>query len=488
MPRKILELIKKRKKLLLLIPALVVVGFLLFRGSNGEVETVSPVAGDLVRTVKISGKVIPKASVELGFETSGTVTSINKDVGQEVSPGETIARIDASSISAETSKAEAELKLARANLEKLDGAGAYEAQIENAKRGVIQSILNARAVSDEAVYKKTDQLFLDPLSNNPQIVGDLNGYPDLRDSINDTRLSMGETLDKWRLLTSNLTLSTYTDNALTQSRKYLSDVSSYVAKVSQGVNLFEETNWTSQADIDAYKDTVVLAETSLNTASESLISAEDSLKNLLLEVPVQVARVEAARATLSNFQSQLSKTALVSPIRGVVSKQDAKIGQVVSANTNVVSIISKELEIESFVPEILISGVRVGNSATVTLDAYGDKDTFEAKVVHVDPAETIRDGVSTYKVRLAFSAPDERIRSGMTANIKIETFRKSGVRLLPEHAVFKEGEETFVYILASDGSEVKTAVTVGERDSSGNVELLSDLSSDSKLVVNPAEE
>lgn len=299
---------------------------------------------------------------------------------------------------------------------------------------------------------------------------------------------MTETLNKWRALTTNLSVSTYTDNHLDLSRKYLAEVSAYIAAVSQAVNLFEEANWLPQATINNYQDAVVLAEDSLNTASQNLISAEDKFKGLLLEVPVQVARVEAARATLSNFRSQLSKTSLVSPIRGVVSKQDAKIGQVVSSNTNLVSIISRELEIESYVPEILISGVRVGNSASVTLDAYGDKDIFEARVVHIDPAETIRDGVSTYKVRLAFSLSDERVRSGMTANIKIETFRKSAVRLLVEHAVFKKGEETFVYILGNDGSEVKTSVVIGERDSSGNVELLSDLSSESKLIINPKEE
>ncbi|MEK7177028.1 MAG: efflux RND transporter periplasmic adaptor subunit [Patescibacteria group bacterium] len=484
-----LDFIKKRKALLIVVLALVVVGFVLAKvGSNGETETVSPMAEDLVRTVKISGKVIPKESVELGFETTGTVTNIYKNVGDTIRPGDLIARIDASSISAEILKAEAELSLALANLEKLDGAGVYEAQIENAKRQVIQNIINTRAVSDEVVFKKTDQLFIDPFSNNPEIVGDFSGYPNLRDSISDTRLLMTDTLDKWRSLVTGLSPSTYTDNHLNMSRKYLSEVSSYITKVSQAVNLFEETTWMSQSEIDDYRDIVVLAEESLNTASQNLISAEDKFKGLLLEVPVQVARVEAARATLANFRSQLSKTSIISPIDGVVSKQDGKIGQVVSANENLVSVISKSLEIEAFVPEILISGVRIGNSSDITLDAYSDKDVFKAKVVHIDPAETIRDGVSTYKVRLAFSLADERVRSGMTANIKIETFRKGGTRLIPEHAVFKEGEETFVYLLSSDGSEVKTAVVVGERDSSGRVELISDLSSESKLIINPEEE
>jgi len=479
----------KKQKLIIILVVVIAIAFVVIAkfGSNGAPDTVSPTVGNLIRTVKISGKVIPKESVELGFETQGTIVGIARNVGDVVRSGDLIARIDASTISAEILKAEAELSLALANLEKLGGAGVYEAQIENAKRAVIQNIINTHAISDEAIYKKTDQLFINPLSNNPIIIGNLNGYPDLRDSINNTRLVMTETLNAWRSLITGLSLSTYTADTLVTSKKYLTAVSTYISKVSQAVNLFEEASWLSQDTIDGYRDIVVLAEGALNSVSQSLISAEDRLSGLLLEVPVQVARVESARATLSNFRSQLGKTSLVSPIDGVISKQDGKIGQVVSINTNIASVISKSLEIEAFVPEILISGVKLGNSASVTLDAYSDKDIFEARVVHIDPAETIRDGVSTYKVRLAFSLPDERVRSGMTANIKIETFRKSEARLIPEHAVFKEGDETFAYILSGDGSEVKTLVVIGERDSSGNVELISELLSESKLIINPKE-
>ena len=480
----------KRKKGLLITAAILLIGgvFIFKAGGNGETETVSPVLGDLVRVVKISGKVIPKESVSLGFEISGTVASVSREVGSVVDKGSLLARIDASSISAEVLKAEAELNLALAGLEKLDGAGTYEAQIANAKRAVVQNILNARAVSDDAVYKKADQLFINIHSGFPEIYGDLSKNRNLRDSINTTRREMDLMFENWRALTTGLNISNYTEEKLSESREYLYEVAVYVAQVSQAANLFEESTRLSQAAIDGYKEIMASAETTLNTATQSLISSEENLKNLLLEVPVQVARVESARAALSNARSELSKTSLSSPIDGVVSRQDAKVGQTVSANAEIISVISRELEIESFVPEVSISGVSLGNAASVTLDAYGDRETFTATVIHIDPAETIRDGVSTYKVRLALTNQDEMVRSGMTANINIETFRKSVVLLIPERTVVVEEGESFVYILGSDGKEVKTQVTVGERDSAGNIELLSTLPPESKLVTNPSTE
>ena len=298
---------------------------------------------------------------------------------------------------------------------------------------------------------------------------------------------IGEILETWNSLVSGLNISTYAETHLLQSKKYLAQISSYIADVSRAVSLFEESNAFSQATIDNYKADTISARNNLNSASQSLIAAEEKLRGLLLEVPVQVARVESARASLLNDQSQLSKTTLTSPINGVISRQEAKIGQVVSPNTSLVSIISEEFEIEAFVPEVLISGVRIGNPASVTLDAYGDKETFAAKIAHIDPAETIRDGVSTYKIKLTFTDPDDRIRSGMTANIEIETFRKNAVRLIRERAVLIEGSEAFVYVLSENNDREKTSVEIGERDSMGNVELISDLPRDTELIINPTE-
>jgi len=271
-----------------------------------------------------------------------------------------------------------------------------------------------------------------------------------------------------------------------KSKDYLYDASTYINKVAQAVNLFELQGSLTQSDINDYKSDALSARDNLNATNQNLISAEDNLKSLLLEVPAQLARVEAARAVLLNNQSKLPKTSITSPISGIVSRQDAKVGQVVSAAGDLVSVISRNLEMEAFIPEVLISGVEVGNTASVTLDAYGEGEKFAATVVHLDPAETIRDGVSTYKVRLAFNNPDERPRPGMTANITVETFRKPDVVLLPERTVVREEEEAFVYILSGSNSREKVPIEIGEKDSQGNVELLSTLPQDAKVIINPS--
>ncbi len=481
-----LEFIKERKAIIGIIALITITGVITINlKSKDTIETISPVTGDLIRTVKISGKVTPKQSVDLSFEIAGTITSIHKEVGQTVNRGNLLAKIDTGTISAEILKAEAELTLAQANLEKLGGAGVYEAQIENAKRTLIQTIIDAYTAADDAVHNKTDAIFIDPRVSRPEIVYAFVDHYSLRDSITKTRTTTDEVLDNWKFLVTGLAAFTYSETHLVKSKKYLSDISVYITNVAQATNLFKSSSALSQTDIDTYKGDALAARDNLNSSSQNLITAEDKLRGLLLEVPAQVARVESARASLLNYRSQLSKTSLVSPIDGIVSRQEVKVGQVVSVGSSVISIISARLEVEAYIPEVLISGVKVGNIASVTLDAYGDKEIFEAKVAQVDPAETIRDGVSTYKTKLTFIHSDDRIRSGMTANINIETFRKNAVRLIPERAVVRENDETFVYLLSENKNSEKTPVEIGEKDSMGNVELISELPEDSKLIINP---
>jgi len=481
------DFIKKRKIVILVAIVIVVIVFVAIKvRTNSSDETISPVKGDLIRVVKISGKVVPTESVELSFEISGTVTSVTKVVGDLVTKGEIVARIDSSAVSSNILKSQAELTLAQAELEKLDGAGAYETQIENAKRVVIQTIIDAYTAANDAVHNKVDNFFLNPRSARPEVLPSLNSALDLKNSIIKNRVVMEETLENWSSLIGEMGASTYIymEEDLSTAKKYFSEVSSFISDVSQAANIFENDAFLSQTVIDGYKSDAILAKDGINSSSQNLISAENKLRALLLEVPIQVARVESARASLLNSRSQFTKTTLISPIRGIVSKQDTKVGQVVSPNITLVSIISKELEIEAFIPEVLISGVRIDNSAVITLDAYRDQETFEARVSHIDPAETIRDGVSTYKIKLIFNQADARIRSGMTANINVETFKKSNVLLIPERTVVRENNETFVYILSGDKSE-KTPVTLGSKDSSGNIELLSELPSESGLIINP---
>jgi HlyD family secretion protein len=174
---------------------------------------------------------------------------------------------------------------------------------------------------------------------------------------------------------------------------------------------------------------------------------------------------------------------LISPIDGVVTKQEAKVGEIMAANTIVVSLISEsQFKIESNVAEADIAKVKIGNLAIVTLDAYSNDVIFEAGVVAIDPAETMIEGVATYKTTLHFTHEDKRIKTGMTADIDIVTDQRENVIVVPIRAIITKNGDTIVQIL-KEKKPVETKVKTGLRGSDGNIEIIEGLSEGDKVVI-----
>jgi HlyD family secretion protein len=482
---KIRHFAKRMKIALIVAAAVIVVAIVAFsiRG-NGDSQTVVVSRGELVRTVELSGKVIPQDDADLAFEVSGTVVRAGKKVGEKVRAGEVIAELDRSSTYADLLKAEADLAAARAELAKIEGGASLQAKVTNSKASIVQSIIDAYADSDDAIYNKADQLFTNPRTQNPEITFAFDDYA-LRDKINKDRVRIGEILNAWRAVATRLNASNFTQDDLDRSKVYIRQVMAFIDDVALAVNGFEANSSLPQATIDKYRSDISTARTNVNAASAALISGEGSLTATVSDLPVQAARVSAAEATAANYRSRLGKMVLRSPIDGVISKQDAKAGEAVSANTVVASVISEGKKIEAYVPEVSVAGVSLGAKAIVTLDAYGAGESFIASVTHIDPRETVRDGVSTYKIELGFSTADERIRSGMTSNITIETMRRQNALLVPSRAVVSKDSEKKVLVKDAEGEVSEKQVVTGLVDTQGNIEILGGLGEGDVILLNP---
>jgi len=164
---------------------------------------------------------------------------------------------------------------------------------------------------------------------------------------------------------------------------------------------------------------------------------------------------------------------------------DAKVGEIISPTTPLISMQSDGVfQIETYVPEVSIAQVAVGNPATTTLDAYGSAIEFLATVVAVDPAETVKDGVPTYKTTLSFLAADPRIRSGMTANVVMETGVLHSAVVIPAGAIGTKNGATYVSVLAR-GAVVSRAVTTGPSPALGQAHVLSGLTAGDVILLAP---
>jgi len=284
--------------------------------------------------------------------------------------------------------------------------------------------------------------------------------------VQEALLSVSNTLDVIPVL------STFTATEKAELSAQQTIISSAVATLSSKLKAIDVQK-------AANKSILANAEASVNTAENALKQAKNELAlkesgSTSEAVATQMSRVTAARAAKELIQAQINTMTLKSPINGIVTKQDLRKGTFVQGGLQAVSIVSKNsYEVEVFVTEIDIAKVSVGDNVKITLDAYTDEDIFPAQVVSIDPAETMIEGVATYKVIICFlDNEDVRIKSGMTANAKISTDERKEVLAVPIRAIITEDSQK--YIRVPDGNEMKKIpVEIGMKGSSGYVEVIS---------------
>jgi multidrug efflux pump subunit AcrA (membrane-fusion protein) len=423
-------------------------------------------AGDLAQTVQVTGTVKPVSEVDLAFENSGKVASVPFKVGDHVVLGQTLASLDITALLSDLRIAKANLNLALVDTANdefslTDIKNKQNTLVESAYRTLLSSDLEA--VPSSSVYTMTP----------PVISGSFNGaekgeYKIIIES--DGNANRDTEIRTFGLeKTAPLEISKTEPTPLGTKGLFISfpdDLNDYNNTIWY-VSIPNITSSTYGANLNAYEQALRTRDLEIAEAEKTLISrGENKVSDL---------EIEKSRADIIKIEAEIASKILRAPFAGVVTRQDAKVGQIATAGTVLVSLISdNNFEIEANMPEISVGNVLVGNPVKINFDALPGED-FTGKVGYIEPGETLVDGVVNYKIKIAIDSADARLKSGMTANLTIDTSTKTGVVSVPETALFFEDDKTFVY-KKSGSSVVKTEVTVGLRGDGGLVEIISGVS------------
>ncbi|MDP6583997.1 MAG: efflux RND transporter periplasmic adaptor subunit, partial [Anaerolineales bacterium] len=485
---------------------LLVLGFFLFGGdSDKNVQTVISERGTVIDEVSLTGIVTPVNKVNLSFGVAGKVAQINTDVGAGVSPQEVLARLDQGELLAKLNQARADYDAADSLLRKLkegtrpEELKVQETKVNNAsidvvskKQKLVDAMKASYTIADKVVNNDVDVFFQSPATLYASLlfVTDIQSKTDLinaRDGIEDT-------LENWEDAVGGLTTDANFVALTPIMRSNLNEVKDLLARASTALKNGIASTDVSQGTLDGWESDVATARASvdtelsdLSTAQENLNKAESALRltedELVLlqagptaeELVNQEAIVRSKSALINLYESQFNNSTIRSPLVGTVTERNVEVGETVTANTIAFSVISRSgFEIEANIPEVDIVDINQNDNASVTLDAYGEDVVFDIIVSDINPAETIIDGVSTYKTTLQFVEPDDRIRSGMTANIDIVTATKEDVVFIPHRAVLSQGDKKVIRIIEDD-EIITREVSVGVRGSDGNTEIVEGL-------------
>jgi HlyD family secretion protein len=147
------------------------------------------------------------------------------------------------------------------------------------------------------------------------------------------------------------------------------------------------------------------------------------------------------QASLKETLESLYKTTISSPLEGTVTKLNVELGERVlgsgfSQGTDIMTVSDlSKMEAIVDVDENDIVTVKIGDTARVTVDAFGDKK-FVGFVTEIgNSAITTSSGtqneVTNFQVKIKIFDPDQKLRPGMSCTANIETETKSNVLSVP---------------------------------------------------------
>ena len=185
----------------------------------------------------------------------------------------------------------------------------------------------------------------------------------------------------------------------------------------------------------------------------------DKSKKLFEIGSIIKAKLEQSELEYESAKSDLDKTYLYAPRDSVLGTRDAEIGEFVTSNDKIVTLIDDaDVFVEIGVIERDIGKVSVGQKAKVYVDPYPDAD-FKGKVDNVSPV--IEGRSRTQAVKIKISNTKRLLLPGMFARVLVDVYTKENAVVIPNTALNKTEEGYVVFVVhmtvAEDEEEFEEA-------------------------------
>jgi HlyD family secretion protein len=204
-----------------------------------------------------------------------------------------------------------------------------------------------------------------------------------------------------------------------------------------------------QATLDQYsgqllRDEALLNEARLDLARYQKLAAQNSIARQQAEDQAYVVQqyegtVKLDQSLVEGAKLNLEYTNIISPVDGIVVSRNVTQGQTVASSfqTPTLFLIAtdlKKMEVDTNVSESDIGGMKEGDKATFTVDAYPNR-TFQGTVAQARQSPQTVQNVVTYDIVVGVDNTDLALKPGMTASMQIITAQRNDVLRVPDQAL-----------------------------------------------------
>ncbi len=234
----------------------------------------------------------------------------------------------------------------------------------------------------------------------------------------------------------------------------------------------------SQEELSHAQDMANSAEKALAVAEQQLKSQEALVRNTTVEThPL----VKSAIGQLRQAYLAKQRTSLVAPVSGYVARRNVQVGQRVTPGAALMAVVPlDQVWIDANFKETQLKTMRIGQTATVVADLYGDKVEYHGKVESLGigtgsafsllPAQNATGNwikvVQRLPVRIQLDTKDLQahpLRIGLSMMVDVDTSKTDGA-LLSQTAPAKPRYQTDVYARQMTGVESIVAQIIATND------------------------
>jgi HlyD family secretion protein len=344
--------------------------------------------GDIATYVTLDGQIAPLQESTLSSPQSGNVVAVYVNEGQHVSAGQTIAKLDDSTLSASLAQQEAIVQQQSASL----------------GSSTLQAPVTAAQASNTVV---TAQQQLNSARNNVSTAQA--GYQSAKSTYDADQ----------KLLAQGFVAQTTYEQARSQ-----------FVQAQQTLNNARE---------------------SLRQAEHALRYAQTQGGNAVpiqrQQIAVNRGQLAAAQAQVRMLQTQIAQTNVRAPYDGVITQRLLDPGAFAGPNQPVARISQiAAVYVNVNVPDDNLAYVHSGTPVTFTSSSLPNR-TFKAAVMDVNATPT--SGTLSYRARLRVPNVGDALRGGMLVSVVVRKEFHPGAIVVPRTAVFQSDTGASVYTVAA---------------------------------------
>ncbi|HOI72776.1 MAG TPA: efflux RND transporter periplasmic adaptor subunit [Syntrophales bacterium] len=188
-----------------------------------------------------------------------------------------------------------------------------------------------------------------------------------------------------------------------------------------------------------------------------------------------------ARAQQRLQAKNLADTRLYTPFSGILLKRGVEVGEIIGTGMPVFAVSDIHVvKVNASVPETDLQFIRMGSEARVRISSLDSE--YAGKVVEIGSLAEAT--TRAFPVKIEVGNPDLLMRPGMTADIRIQSGKKTEIMAVPGEAVMRDPDNAaYVFVVDENRKQAfKRRISLGEIRENG-IAVTSGLAPGEQVVV-----